>query len=58
MKQYLEQLKMRAQIILLVINLLVACANGIIVTQRLDSLGSKMLLYCRTYFNETICQEQ
>ena len=59
MKRYLELLKMRAQVILLVINLIVACANMVIVTQRLDTLGMKMVLYCRTVnFTDTICQEQ
>ena len=59
MKQYLELLRLRAQIILLVINLFVACANTIVVTQRLDTLGTKMLLYCRTVnYTDTICQEQ
>jgi hypothetical protein len=59
MRHYLELLKLRAQIILLVLNLGVACANIFIVTQRLDTLGQKMLLYCRTVnFTDTICQEQ
>ena len=59
MKNYLELLKLRAQIILLVINLIVACSNIIIVTQRLDTLGMKMVLYCRTVnYTDTICQEQ
>lgn len=58
-KQYLESVKQRAQIILLVTNLFVACANTVIVTQRLDTLGTKMLLYCRTVnYTDTICQEQ
>lgn len=59
MKNYLELLKLRSQVILLVINLCVGCANMFIVTQRLDSLGVKMVLYCRTVnFTDTICQEQ
>ena len=59
MNKYLEGLKLRAQIILLLVNLFVGCANTFIVTQRLDTLGMKMVLYCRTVsYAEAICQEQ
>jgi len=59
MKEYLIGLKKRGQIILLVGNVLLTCANLLIVSYKLDNLGEGMILYCRTInFTDTICQEQ
>jgi len=55
----LDAIKKRAQIILLCCNVLLACANLLIVSDKLDRLGQKMVLYCQTVnFIETICAEQ
>ena len=59
MKNYLELLKKRGQIILLVGNVFLVCANLWIVSHKLDTLGEPMVLYCRTInFTDTVCQEQ
>lgn len=59
MKQYLELLKKRAQVILLVLNLCVAGANTFIVLNRIETLGQKKLIFCQMNSAYTsICQEQ
>jgi len=59
MKNYLEGVKKRIQLILLIANVLLASGNLFILSTKLESLEDKMLLYCRTVnFTDTICQEQ
>ena len=59
MKNYLEQLKKRGQIILLVFNVLLASGNMFILSTKLDKMGQGMILYCRVVnFTDTVCVEQ
>ena len=59
MKNYLEQLKKRGQIILLVFNVLIASGNMLILSTKLDKMGQGMILYCRVVnFTDTVCVEQ
>ena len=59
----LLQVKKRAQLYLLTINIILATANLITMTNKLDNIGNisndKIILYCRTInFTDTICAEQ
>lgn len=59
MKNYLEKLKKRGQIILLVFNVLLASGNMLILSTKLDKMGQGMILYCRVVnFTDTVCVEQ
>ena len=55
----LEEIKKRAQISLLMLNIIIASVNLIILSTKLDTLGQRMVLYCSTVnYTDTICQEQ
>jgi hypothetical protein len=59
MKDYLETLKKRGQLIILCGNVLLTALNLIVVSHKLDNMNQQMILYCRTIdFTDTICAEQ
>ncbi|CAF34071.1 hypothetical protein S-PM2d007 [Synechococcus phage S-PM2] len=59
MKKYLILVKKRSQIVLLILNIIIASANLVTVTESLDKNVPKMLLYCQSInHTTTICQEQ
>lgn len=59
MKDYLEGLKKRGQLIILCGNVLLTALNLIVVSHKLDNMNQQMILYCRTIdFTHTICAEQ
>lgn len=59
MQKYLEGLKKRAQLILLMLNLLLVTGNTYIMSTKLDKLGQGMILYCRVIdFTDSVCMEQ
>lgn len=59
MKDYLEGLKKRGQLIILCGNVLLTALNLIVVSHKLDNMNQQMILYCRTIdFTDTICAEQ
>ena len=59
MKDYLEGLKKRGQLIILCGNVLLTALNLIVVSHKLDNMNQQMISYCRTIdFTDTICAEQ
>jgi hypothetical protein len=58
MKKYLDGLKKRTQLVLLIANVILTCGNMIILSTKLESLNQRNIVYCQILnFSEMMCEK-